>query len=132
MASFCKFRLVSPIAFLLLLNSAGFAVQTVWPILSDTIDYISFGKFPTQVVDAHWPQCRRRGTTPTRNARARPHHETGSAIAGVAGLRHCRHDLAELGFAEGAMGLGAHVAFAFHSERKLRHDLVRRGLHNKE
>src|SRR5208282_2745201 len=30
------------------------------------------------------------------------------------------------------MGLGAHVAFAFHSERKLRHDLVRRGLHNQE
>src|ERR1019366_5851195 len=48
------------------------------------------------------------------------------------GLRHSRYDLAELGFAEGAMGLGAHVAFAFHSERKLRHDLVRRGLHNQE
>src|SRR5208282_1251806 len=47
-------------------------------------------------------------------------------------LRHSRYDLAELGFAEGAMGLGAHVAFAFHSERKLRHDLVRRGLHNQE
>jgi hypothetical protein len=30
------------------------------------------------------------------------------------------------------VGLGAHVAFAFDSERKLRRDLVRRGFHNQE
>jgi hypothetical protein len=37
-------------------------------------------------------------------------------------------DFPELSFGEGAVSLGAHVAFAFHSERKLRHHLIRRSL----